>query len=101
MVKLTAHLWPSTLVSQIINTLLTTTHMGKENNQENGKSPMHTLPLPTPEHAQQQKKGVPSRQNHLHPSPCLSHCPAPCPFSPLCPSPRLCPFPCLRPFPCP
>src|SRR5216684_3385979 len=87
MVKSTARLWPSTSASQIINTPPMTTHMGQENNQANGQSPMHALPLPTLEHAQQQKNRVPSRQNHLRHSPCLSHCPCPCPFPPPPPLP--------------
>src|SRR5258708_32562696 len=95
MAKSTARLWPSTSVSQIINAPPTTTHMGQENNQANRQSPMHALPPPTLKHAQQQKNGVPSRQNRLRHSPCLSHCPCPRPF------PRLCPFPPPPPFPPP
>src|SRR5260370_37715521 len=95
MVKSTARLWPSTSASQIVNAPPTMTYIGQENNQANGQSPMHTLPLPTLEHAQQQKNGAPSRQNCLHHSPCLSHCPCPRLF------PHLCPFPCSHPFPCP
>src|SRR5713226_7675778 len=95
MVKSTARLRPSTSASQIVNAPPTMTHMGQENNQANGQSPMHTLLPPTLKHAQQQKNGVPSRQNRLRHSPCLSHCPCPRPF------PRLCPFPPPRPFPQP
>src|SRR5229473_6130133 len=107
MVKSTARLRPSTSASQIVNGLPTMTHMGQENNQANGQSPMHALPPPTLKHVQQQKNGAPSRQNHLHHSPCLSHCPCPhpfprlCPFPPSRPFPLLCPFPRLRPFPPP
>src|SRR5258708_22803212 len=93
MVKSTACLWPSTSASQIVNTLPTTTHMGQENNQANGQSPMHTLPPPTLKHVQQQKNGAPSRQNHLRHSPCPIHCPCPRPF------PR--PHPFSPPFPFP
>src|SRR5713226_1657122 len=105
MVKSTARLQPSTLVSQIVNAPPTTTHMGQENNQANGQSPMHALLPPTLKHAQQQKNGAPSRQNRLRHSPCLIHCPRPCPFPRLSPSPRsrpfprLCPFSRLHPFP--
>src|SRR5713226_8522107 len=74
MVKSTARLRPSTSASQIVNMPPPMTHMGQENNQANGQSPMHTLPLPTLEHVQQQKNRVPSRQNHLHHSPCLLMC---------------------------
>src|SRR5713226_3376187 len=101
MVKSTACLWPSTSVSQIVNTPPTTTHMGQENNQANGQSPMHALPPPTLKHMQQQKNGVPSRQNHLRHSPCPSHCPCPRPFPRPHPFPRLCPFPRSHPFPRP
>src|SRR5216684_4425685 len=82
MVKSTARLRPSTSVSQIVNAPPTTTHMGQENNQANGQSPMHALPPPTLKHAQQQKNGAPSRQNRLRHSPCLSQCPCPRPSPP-------------------
>src|SRR5258708_31313506 len=99
MVKLTACLWPSTLASQIVNAPPMTTHMGQENNQANGQSLMHALPLPTLEHMQQQKNGAPSRQNHLHHSPCLSHSPCLPPFPPLPPFPSSPPFPPPSPLP--
>ncbi len=91
--KSTARLRPSTSVSQIVSTP-PTTHMGQENNQANGQSPMHALLPPTLEHVQQ-RNGAPSRQN-----PCPSHCPCPRPFPHLRPFPHPRPFSHLHPSPC-
>src|SRR5258708_22165629 len=93
MEKSTGRLRPSTSASKNVNAPPTMTHMGQENNQANGQSPMHALPPPTLKHAQQQKNGVPSRQNCLRHSPCLSHCPCTRPL------PRLSPFPLTSPLP--
>src|SRR5229473_2107331 len=93
MAKSTACLRPSTSVSQIISVPLMT-HMGQENNQANGQSPMRALLPPTLEHVQQ-RNGAPSRQN-----PCPSHCPCLHPFSHPRPFPHLHPFSHLRPSPC-